>query len=182
MMSKKIICIGIVSMFLLTSLSMSAMGKNITKIDACEKPTLLIQNIKKLEIRVRCANEIMLFGIVDPYDIDTTLTITNIATDESIVLTTEDMEYPEYFEGNQVYIVELEDGNYNIVCSIELPSPWKSTEKEKECNTSVPSFIWFDFDSKIKIRSRSRALNIQSLFIGQFSLLQHFLQRLPAFQ
>ena len=180
-MNKKIISFGIVSLFLLTSLSMTVMGKNVTGIDACEKPTALIQNIRTIEITVECDNDYEMLGHINPEEIDTTITITNTATDEIIVLTNEDIAWCHNLWGYQVYFVELNDGNYNIACSIELPKPWKSTEKYKEWDTSVPlppgwGSIYFMFDSEIRIRSHSRVLNIQSLFINRLS------QRFPLLQ
>jgi hypothetical protein len=175
-MKRKIICIGIISMFFMLGVATTYVAAK--KIESSNQNPTLCEFDAYYEIEVSCEDNriLSLFPYFSPDEIDTTLTITNIDSGE--IITEGINRYNDYIRLRQVYQIWLEaGGNYNIKCSIKLPDPMKPTEEYQEHDIyglrEWGSYV-FSFDSEYK-KPISKIHNVLSLFISQFPILQRLL-------
>ena len=109
-MKKKIICIGILSIFLTMSLATCFSGAEEIEASNQEKLTFLI------EVGCKDNRELSWWPYYYPDDIITDIEITNLNTNEKIFLTEDDMGPNDYIMRVQCYYVELErESDYNII-------------------------------------------------------------------
>jgi hypothetical protein len=176
-MKKKIICIGVVSMFLLTSIS----AITATAIETNTKN----ENSTGKEIRITVQGfTIGIFTGFPPPTIDArklspTITITNIDTGEMVMtLTKDDMSY--YYFGEfgsdyawwQAYEIYLDDGAYNLHCSIEISGkPYPS--KDIDFDFTVPGCS----DNIRLVFNRRPHEDISPKLYERFPILQQLLQK-----
>jgi hypothetical protein len=190
-MNKKIICIGIIGMFLLTGLIISVPGKNVTDISISE------QTIKSnlVNIGVRCYDIPQPFGLspwLAPGCLNSTITITDISTGDIVVKLTKKDGTEDNVEHRRTYIVEdLEDGEYKINCSLKLPKvkvrfhyeQYIADPEYAEEIITLPGIAGhycsttFIFDSHTEIvKSHPLKLRTLSLFISRLPLIQRLLK------